>query len=263
MLTDQQRTYFDVFGFLALRGAFSSRETEEISREFDDVLTGDRQGAAFKGERRQEFLGFVEQRPELTQLVIDDRIHGAVEALLGPGFVWIGSDGNLYVGDTHWHPDNPDPYRRIKVAFYLDPVARDTGCLRVIPGSHRAPLHDRLKDTRPVSDASESPYGVSGSEIPGFPVESTPGDVVFFDQSLWHASFGGKTGRRMFTLNFGAKPKADADYDNLRKTYQQNRRHASEMQPAPRDRVYSDAFLSSDSPRIKQMVGPLLEMGMR
>ena len=177
--------------------------------------------------------------------------------------MWIGSDGNLYVGDTHWHPDNRAKYRRIKVAFYLDHVTKDTGCLRVIPGSHRPVLHDDLKEQWPVDDAAESPYGVAGSEIPSYPLESTPGDVVFFNQNLWHASYGGRTGRRMFTLNFGAKPTNDNDYEILRTTYNQNIRFVEDMQYTKSDRIYTDSFLHSESPRIKSMVKELLVMGLR
>ncbi len=262
MLTEQQRTFFDTFGFLVLRQAFSADEIAAISQQFDDALASDRQGETFAGERRQAMMGFAEQSPGLTRLVIDDRIYTAIEELLGPNFVWIGSDGNLYVGDTQWHPDNPERYRRIKVAFYLDPVQKDTGCLRVIPGSHLPPLHDRLKDEKPSPDAAESPFGVSASEIPSFPLESQPGDLVFFNQNLWHASFGGKTGRRMFTFNFGAAPQSASDEENLRRTYQRNLEHVSRNQYTRRNRVYTDAFLQSDSPRIQRMVAKPVELGL-
>ena len=33
----------------------------------------------------------------------------------------------------------------MKVSLYLDPLTKETGCLRVIPGSHRLPLHETLK----------------------------------------------------------------------------------------------------------------------
>jgi ectoine hydroxylase-related dioxygenase (phytanoyl-CoA dioxygenase family) len=262
MLTEQQRTFFDTFGFLVLRQAFSPAETAAISQQFDDALASDRQGEAFGGERRQAMMGFAEQSPELTRLLVDDRIYTAIEELRGPDFVWIGSDGNLYVGDTQWHPDNPERYRRIKVAFYLDPVQKNSGCLRVIPGSHLPPLHDRLKDEKPSPDAAESPFGVAASEIPSFPLESEPGDVVFFNQSLWHASFGGRTGRRMFTFNFGAAPRSASDEENLRRTYQRNLEHASGNQYTRRDRVYTDAFLKSDSPRIQRMVAKPVALGL-
>lgn len=267
MLTDRQRAHFDVFGFLVFRQAFSPEETARISSTFDRVLEEDRQGRPFEGHKRQAVTGFVEREEELTRLLEDDRIYPVIEQLLGPGFVWIGSDGNLYVGDTGWHPDGRhlehQAYRWIKVAFYLDPVRRDTGCLRVIPGSHRGTLHQALKERWPKSDAAESPYGISGAEVPAFPLESDPGDVVLFDQSLWHASFGGRTGRRMFTLNFGAKPQAEADYENLRSTHAKNLGFIADMQYTQTGRVYTDAFLESGSPRIRSMVAELLEMGLK
>ena len=82
--------------------------------------------------------------------------------MLGPGYTFEASDSNLYVGDTGWHGDygwypsmlqegGPDPkfvksryHPGLKLAFYLDPVTRDTGCLRVIPGGHIRPFHESL-----------------------------------------------------------------------------------------------------------------------
>lgn len=264
MLTEQQRKHFDTFGFLVWRNALSPDETAEITQHFEDVLAEDRAGQTFDGVRRQALLGFVEQRPALVRLVEDDRVYGVMEQLLGPNFVWIGSDGNLYVGDTGWHPDNSDQgYRRVKVAFYLDPVGKDSGCLRVIPGSHRAALADNLEANRPADDAADSPYGIAASDIPAFPLESNPGDIVYFNQALWHASFGGRAGRRMFTLNFGAEPRLDDDYENLRRTYRRNLDYAAQNhQYTRKNRIYSDAFLNSDSPRIRSMTAKLLEMGL-
>lgn len=263
MLTEQQQKHFETFGFIVWRSAFSPNEIAAITQRYEEVLAEDRRGQDFAGDKRQAVTGFLERRPDLTSLLEDDRIYGSIEQLLGPDFVWIGSDGNLYVGDTRWHPDNQHAYRRIKVAFYLDTVTKDTGCLRVIPGSHQPTLHDRLKEQWPVEDAAESPYGVAGSEIPSFPLESNPGDVVFFNQSLWHAAYGGRVGRRMFTLNFGAKPRAEMDYDVLRSTYKQNIQFVEDMAYTKSDRIYTDSFLHSDSPRIQSMVKELLVMGLR
>ena len=263
MLTSQERLFFDTFGFIVRRQIFTADEMAVVSDRFDEVLDEDRGGQEFPGEKRQGVMGFVEQRSDLTRLVDDDRIYNVLEDLLGPGFVWIGSDGNLYVGDTHWHSDASDPYPRIKVAFYLDPVEKDTGCLRVVPGSHRAPLHDRLKDNRPTDEVEESPFGVGGSEVPSFPLESRPGDVVFFNQNLWHASYGGKTGRRMFTLNVGAKPTTDDHLTYLQRMHEINRSHfIADMQFTQTGRVYTDAFLNSESPRIRGMVAVLVKLGL-
>jgi Phytanoyl-CoA dioxygenase (PhyH) len=262
-LTPEQLNHFDTFGFIVWRQAFSPDEIADISARFEDVLAEDRHGQKFAGDKRQGVHGFLELRPELQKLLEDDRIYTSVEQLLGPGFVWIGSDGNLYVGDTRWHPDNSAAYRRVKVAFYLDPVKAETGCLRVIPGSHLPGMGDRLRELWPIDETGESPYGVAGSEIPFFPLESLPGDVVFFNQRVFHSAYGGRTGRRMFTLNFGAKPDGEADYDNLRRTYQSNIKNQHEMGYTKRDRIYTDEFLHSGSPRIQSMVGELVELGFR
>jgi len=263
MLTLAQQAYFETFGFIVLRQAFTSDEIASITQEFDQALALDRQGKAFSGEKRQGVFAVIERR--MPWLVEDSRIYDAIEQLLGPGFVWIGSDSNLYVGDTGWHPDGSMlGYGRIKVAFYLDPVAKDSGCLRVIPGSHKLPLHEDLKPLiEQRKDPSVSPFGVEPRDVPCFPLESHPGDVVLFNQNTWHASFGGQSGRRMFTLNFGAKPEAPEQVDYLQRTYQGNLKNVQQMQHTDTGRVYDDGFLSSDRPRIRGMVAKLVELGFK
>jgi ectoine hydroxylase-related dioxygenase (phytanoyl-CoA dioxygenase family) len=262
MLTDQQRLHFQTFGFIVQKQIFTPAEMEVISQRFDEVLDQDRQGKEFPGEKRQGVIAFIEQRPELARLVDDDRIYEPLEQLLGPDPTWLGSDGNLYVGNTRWHSDFSTPYRRIKVAFYLDPVGKQSGCLRVIPGSHLPGLHERLKKAVPTDEAADSPYGLDGADMPCFPIESSPGDVVFFNQNLLHASYGGKSGRRMFTINLGAKPASAADFEDLSRMYESTRQSfRSDMQFTPTDRLLTDVFLHSNSPRVQKMIAPLLELG--
>ena len=57
---------------------------------------------------------------------------------MGDDYNYTSSDGNFYVGDTGWHSDGytRKKYLSIKLAMYLDTVTVNTGCLRVIPGSH-------------------------------------------------------------------------------------------------------------------------------
>ena len=265
MLTSEQLEHFRTFGFMILRQGFSAEETEQFSRMFDEMMAEDRQGEPFVGKERQILFGFIEKRPTLRKLAEDDRIYEAIEQYLGSGFSWIGSAGNLYVDDTGWHPDGSDlNYLRIKVVCYLDPVTKDTGCLRVIPGSHRLPLHE---DLRPLADQRAdpnlAPFSISPRDVPCFPLESEPGDVVFFDQNLWHASFGGRSGRRMFTLNFGARPTEDEHIAFLQRVYQNNLVFAKDMQATQPSHLYEKSFLYSDRPRIQGMVKPILELGFK
>ena len=107
-----------------------------------------------------------------------------------------------------------------KMTFYLDPMTPDTGCLRVIPGSHRIDSywHRSLdpdwrngRGNINLNDA-EAVWGLPPSDIPGsVALETNPGDLVFFNHTIFHASFGGGNRRRMFTLNLTKRGKTEAE----------------------------------------------------
>ena len=68
----------------------------------------------------------------------------------------------------------------IKIAFYLDTLTRDTGALRLIPGSHL--LGDSYADAlNPVTAASRLPdfdtkeAGISGRDVPAVAIETVEG----------------------------------------------------------------------------------------
>src|SRR5205823_1713824 len=106
----------------------------------------------------------------------DPRILGIASSLLGDDFNYMGSDGNFYVGDTGWHSDGwHTDIRHIKLALYLDPLTRDTGCLRVIPGSHHVGdvYAERLQQE---VGKSRDLFGIEGSEVPAVALETQPGD---------------------------------------------------------------------------------------
>jgi len=200
----------------------------------------------------QTVIWFVERRPSLARLIIDDRIYNKVEQLLGPGFIWCLSDGNLYVGDTQWHGGAGESQilQHIKIAIYPDAVTKDTGCLRVIPGSHIPEYQDKLKVLRQergksqLDDTSNEPFGMPGHEIPAVALESQPGDVVFFSENLWHASFGGRSGRRMFTLIFYANPDTEEKREFIR---QFQKRTKAMFHP-------HETLLNSTNPKIRDLV---------
>ena len=87
----------------------------------------------------------IERTERLCALLDDDRIIAILSAILGHDFNYCSGDGNYYTGDTGWHPDgNWGQLFAVKIAFYFDPLTHDTGCLRVLPGSHEPVQHWRL-----------------------------------------------------------------------------------------------------------------------
>ena len=215
-LAEQQLTFFKTFGFLSFPGLLKDR-IDEIIREFEEIFKkrgGGHSGKPHEGKQRSCIVPFPDQSAVLSGLLDDPRIHGIASSILGKDFNYMPSDGNYYSGDTSWHSDGwHKETLHIKIAFYLDPLTRDTGCLRVIPGSH----HDaslKIWDGT-VTAESEANFGVHGRDLPCTPLENEPGDVLIFNHRVLHSSWGGSSERRMFTMNLGRRAKDPKEYDDL------------------------------------------------
>ena len=203
-LTDEQSRFYDTFGFLKFPGLFKD-DVDDITAAFERVWKEGGREHDFK--ERSMIVPFADRSEYLSGLLDDPRIDGVVTSILGDNYGYGTSDGNYYVGDTKWHSDHlpHDPYHSLKVAFYLDPVRSDTGCLRVIPGSclWGDKFTAAVNEVVPVTTGSRPElWGVHGSEVPAYAIESEPGDMLLFNHKLKHSSWGGGDRRRMFTYNF-------------------------------------------------------------
>ena len=193
----QQKHLFETFGYLVLPGLLQD-DVGWITQEFEEVFRD--RAVQHDGTKRSCVVPFIDQRERLCTLLDQPAIAGVLANLLGDDFNYVGGDGNYYTGDTAWHSDGVHTVGSYaKLAIYLDTVTRDTGCLRVIPGSHRLEAIAGW-DARQAAKSAEL-WGIEGRDVPCVALESQPGDVVVFNHNLMHASFGGSAQRRMFTLN--------------------------------------------------------------
>lgn len=194
-LSEAQREAFARDGYLVIPGAL---DATEIGRWLTVVDRLDRLERAAKGAGA---LGFVEVRNaiakdhDLRELITHPRVFPLVADLMGP---------DIQINTTHsmvrptarpgtpadfkasgWHRDGGAqipavggtcPWLYTKVGFFLTDLSRPgRGNLRVIPGSHRR------AELPPRSDpAAIDPDGA-------IEVLNAPGDVVIFQQSLWHS----------------------------------------------------------------------------
>lgn len=243
-LTEQQLAHFETFGYLGFPGLLADRAAA-IQDAFDEVWArngGGHNGKPHDGTARSVTVQFLDQSEYLSTLLDDHRVHDIAASLLGADFNYMGSDGNFYVGDTSWHSDGYGGRggpRHIKIAFYLDPLTRATGALRVIPGSHRIgePYADQLeRDTK----HSGTVWGIPGDQVPAVALETVPGDVLVFNHDIKHSAWGGSKRRRMFTMNCCQRYPEDK-LDHLR-TYLG---HASRFFL---ERTYADAILRTATP---------------
>ncbi|MDA0746783.1 MAG: phytanoyl-CoA dioxygenase family protein [bacterium] len=242
-LSEQQLAFFDTFGYVGFPGLMADA-IEDVTNAFEEVWTergGGHNGQAHDGKQRSCIVPFIDQHERLSALLDDPRIHGLLTSLLGPDFNYMGSDGNYYAGDTVWHSDGwGKAVRFVKVAFYLDPLTRDTGCLRVIPGSHH--LEDRfaLALQGQIRKSNED-WGTEGKDLPALALETQPGDIFVFNHNLKHAAFGGSAWRRMFTINCSQRFPEDR-VDDLKKYISAHARFWT-------DRIYGETMIATAGPQ--------------
>ena len=48
-------------------------------------------------------------------------------------------------------------------------------------------------------------FGIDPASVPGCVLETEPGDLLVFNHSIKHSSFGGSGRRRMYTMNFSER----------------------------------------------------------
>jgi len=227
-LTDEQIQLFKMFGFLVRRNVFSPEEIHKINDEFDHRLSK-LKAEADPSEEPPSNNNWPNRNPHtpfIASLLEDPRIYVPSEQLVGENSVPIHSNANSYSISTQWHPDTEDTHLlMLKNVMYLQPTTGDHGALRVIPGSHKNPLHEDLlglgldaafhKNTNQTSKLNE--FKLRGEDIPSYIFNSQPGDLIMFNQRTWHAAFGGYEDRRTCTYNFYQNPESDEEKAEMRK----------------------------------------------
>jgi hypothetical protein len=203
----QLAAFFAEFGYVSVPGLLRD-EIGWITDEFEALLRDER--VVHRRGKRSCLNACIERRARLCSIIDLPRLTALVAALLGPDWCYYSSDGNCYGGDTGWHEDSRWEHGIcIKVPLYLDPLAEDTGALRLIPGSHRA-----AGNARGAARAREL-WGVDPRDVPCAVIETRPGDVVAFNTNLQHASFGGADRRRMIALQFWTPFRSPAQFAEL------------------------------------------------
>ena len=210
--TPQHRSFFETFGYLYFPGLFQDR-IDRIIEEFEAVWASRDQrgydGKQHNGSKRTSIVPFPDQSEYLSTLLDDPRLIAIISGLIGDDFSYSGGDGNLFATDGNWHSDgySPERYRIVKAAFYLDPVTRETGALRVIPGSHHCGDKFAQAVEQGVNLGKPRPenypqWNITPEHVPCVVLETTPGDLIVFHQNVKHVGLNGSTRRRMFAMGF-------------------------------------------------------------
>lgn len=173
MLTEQQQSEFRDNGVIVVESAYSARDLEPLreqhrrwideSRQFDgpfgEMSDGRPRFDVEPGHNREQpALRRVASPEEVSQAYLDILQGGpmieAVADLLGDNLRFHHAKLNSKLPGSgtvvKWHQDFTfDPHSNddcITVMLFLDDITRDIGPARVVPGSHRGPLHSLWHD---------------------------------------------------------------------------------------------------------------------
>ena len=215
MLSELEITQFEVFGFVVLRGFLSQQDVYSLNSEFDVALERAESTMERASFRKQlNWWNFMPDTCFTASLLEQPRFLDKVKQLLGDDVVASFSASNSFSGDrTDWHPDTSQPnWRGLKFGIYLQSLDATNGALRMIPGSHREPLHSDfrripLKEAFLQPGTPEEQHGLSVDQVPAHIAAVECGDVVIFDNYTWHGSYGGGEDRRLITMGYFAAPK--------------------------------------------------------
>ena len=208
-LTNTQRSEFQRDGFLKLPALIGVEQVDLLKRRIEQFVSGDltpgilRQTELASGETEPRAGGKTERDPvrKFQHVAASDDLFSAhmnseavrnvLSSILGASFL-VYSDiifmKPAQVGSRQpYHQDRVLGYHIDAQApmaglwFALDAATEANGCLRFIPGSHKARM--TLEQAQEIEDKAIS-AGIENEMV----VEAEPGDAILIDSLVLHAS---------------------------------------------------------------------------
>lgn len=138
---------YEANGYAAPIEIFSEAEMAEIRAEIETAEAKWGDGLAGAGRNNAHYV-----LPVLDRIAHDRRILDAVEALIGPDILVCGT--TLFIkepeteGFISWHQDaryiGLEPHNWVTAWLAVTDVDEENGCMRMAPGTHRAPLVEHV-----------------------------------------------------------------------------------------------------------------------
>jgi ectoine hydroxylase-related dioxygenase (phytanoyl-CoA dioxygenase family) len=224
-LSAEQLAAYRRDGYVVARGMFSPEEVELIrtTAENDDAL---HKAAYFRSDAngsRTRMTVWNHPGDDIFGLFSRcERIVDSMEAIIGEEVYHYNSKLNAKEpregGAWEWHQDYGYWYasgclfpRMATCILALDPSTRENGCLEVLEGSHLAGRIEHKTSGKQVSaDPERMPHLLQALEH--VHVEQDPGDVLFFDANMLHASSANASDKRRWVLISCYNAKSNSPY---------------------------------------------------
>ena len=198
-LTDEQVAFYEENGFVHQIDVFSEDEVAGFVAELNDAEERYPDALDNAGRNNAHYV-----LPVLDRITHDPRILDAVEDLIGPNIMVIGT--TLFIKDPEtsgfvsWHQDaryaGLEPHNWVTGWLGLCDVSLENGCMQMIPGSHKAPLRPH------VDTFDEDNLLTRGQTVPDIdeasavPIEMKAGQLSLHHPRIVHGSGANLSKRR-------------------------------------------------------------------
>ena len=240
-LSEAAIAHYREAGYFHPLQVLSEAEVAECRRQLEQIEAT--QGHPIQGPgRSKSHLLF----PWIDELIRHPKILDAVEDLIGPDILlwnsvwWIKEPmSEAYVA---WHQDGKyvglDTSQFVTAWLALSPATLESGCMRVLPGSHREPLldhNDLFTEDNMLSRGQEIAVPVDESRTVA--MELAPGQISLHDVGLAHASAPNRSRDRRIGLSMHFIPTSSRqlarDNDTATLVRGEDRYHHFTLLPRP------------------------------
>jgi ectoine hydroxylase-related dioxygenase (phytanoyl-CoA dioxygenase family) len=191
ILTPEQIAFYERDGYLFPFDAFSAETAAELYQTLLD----------FEEEIGQDPLNVLRIKahlvaPFVSEIARTPGILDVVEDLMGPDIkLYLSALWAKKANDpkfVSWHQDSTyfglDPHEEVTVWVALTPSTAESGCVRVLPGSHRQPDMQHVETRDPLNLLSRGQAIMGIHEADAVNMELQPGQFSVHHERMVHGS---------------------------------------------------------------------------
>ena len=210
LLDDAALKQYREDGFVSPIRVFSTEEAAQLRAAIEAVEA--ERGPVFREDRKRPgdpFQGSYRFKSHLlfkwlADVVRDSRLLDVVEPLTGPDILcwtthWFIKEPSS-VNYVSWHQDSNywgvESDRFVSAWLAVSPATEESGCIRLLPGSHRGPKLDHVDTWEKDNMLTRGQTIMDVDESKAVKLELQPGEIALFDYRLAHASNANRSGDR-------------------------------------------------------------------
>ncbi len=216
MLTESEVAHYRAFGYVLLKDCLDDDHLGRLNRAFEDALESDPRVVDARANGSRDLSCFAHLDDSFGELIEHPSIMAAMRDIDGIEFLYgAGENMAAYVGDTVWHCDYQPPqeaFRPVKTTVYLDPMRAADGALQLIPGTHVPEAAATiLRAGGEFAEQGGPRLRFEPSQVPSVAIDTTPRDVLLWENHMWHHAPPRKDGRprRAIFVQYFRDPQGD------------------------------------------------------